>query len=96
MFVKDSVAEEVVRRLKKVPGMSRPGIKLHSREYIVEQIEFCDGSGSLDCIKNFANVHHVYVYDSQSRCIFAGYVDWLKINDLLNEIDQIRIRFDAD
>lgn len=102
MFVKDfvklrnidDVAKEVVRRLKKVPGMSRPGVKLHSKEYIVEQIEFYDGSGCLDCIKNFANVHHVYVYNSQSTCIFAGYVDWLRTNDLLDEVDRIRARFE--
>ena len=102
MFVKDlvklrsidDVAKEVVRRLKKVPGMSRPGVKLHSKEYIVEQIEFYDGSGCLDCIKNFANVHHVYVYNSQSTCIFEGYVDWLRTNDLLDEVDRIRARFE--
>lgn len=94
MFVKDNVAEEVVRRLKKVPGMLRPGIKLHSKEYIVEQIEFYDGSGCLACIKNFANVHHVYVYDSQSTCIFEGFADWLRTSDLLDEIDRIRARFE--
>lgn len=85
--------KNVTRLLKQVPGMGKPTIKLHSKEYLVEMVKFRDGSGFLKCKKNLAQVHHVYVYNSYGTCIFIGYVDWTKTSKLLQAIEAIRFKF---
>jgi hypothetical protein len=91
--VESDTLKEVTRLLKQVPGMGKPTIKLHSKEYVVEMVSFHDGSGHLKCKKNLAQVHHVYVYNSYGSCIFTGYVDWTKTNNLLQAIQNIRFKF---
>lgn len=87
------LSERVIGLLRKVPGMSRPGVKLHSNEDVIESFDFRDNSGRLRLIKNFANVHHVYVYSPQFRCIFAGFVTWIHTGDLLEEVEYIKWEF---
>jgi hypothetical protein len=91
--VERDTIKDVTRLLKQVPGMGKPTIKLHSKEYLVEMVRFRDGSGYLTCKKNLAQVHHVYVYDSYGTCIFTGYVDWTKTSKLLQAIQTIRLKF---
>ncbi|WP_052050186.1 hypothetical protein [Leptolyngbya sp. KIOST-1] len=86
-------SDRVITLLKKVPGMARPGVKLHSKEDVIESFDFRDGSGRLRLIKNFANVHHVYVYSPQFRCIFSGFVTWVHTEALLEEVEYIKWEF---
>lgn len=87
------LSERVIGLLRKVPGISRPGIKLHSHEDVIESFDLRDNSGRLRLIKNFANVHHVYVYSPQFRCIFSGFVTWIHTGDLLEEVEYIKWEF---
>lgn len=86
-------SEKVIALLRKVPGISRPGVKLHSNEDVIESFDFRDNSGRLRLIKNFANVHHVYVYSPQFRCIYSGFVTWIHTGDLLEEVEYIKWEF---
>ncbi len=88
-----SFLEKVSVLLKKVPGMSRIGIKLHSDRDIVDIIYFRDNSGRLEYMKNFAGVYHVYVYNTLSASVFSGFVDWGNTDDLLEEIEYVRWEF---
>lgn len=87
------LSDRVITLLRKVPGISRPGVKLHSREDVIESFDFRDSSGRLRLIKNFANVHHVYVYSPQFRCIFSGFVTWIHTDALLEEVEYIKWEF---
>lgn len=101
--VAQSISNQIIRKikfsdraiilLKKLPGMSRVGIKLHSSEDVIEAFDFRDNSGRLRLIKNFAGVHHVYVYSLQLRCIFSGFVGWTHTDALLEEVEHIKWEF---
>lgn len=86
-------SERIVLLLRKLPGMSQVGIKLHSDKDVVDTIRFRDRSGRLKCYKNFAGVYHVYVYSASSGCIFSGFVNWSSTDALLEEIEHIRWEF---
>ena len=86
-------SERVVILLRKVSGISRVGIKLHSNKDVIDVIEFRDQSGRLEYFKNFADIYHVYVYNSLSKCVFSGFVDWAFTDALLEEIEYIRWEF---
>jgi hypothetical protein len=86
-------SDRVIILLEKLPGMSRVGIKLHSNEDVIESFDFRDDSGRLRLIKNFAGVHHVYVYSPQLRCIFSGFVGWTHTDALLEEVEYIKWEF---
>lgn len=86
-------SERIVLLLKKVPGMSQIGVKLHSSKDVVDTIRFRDRSGRLKYFKNFAGVYHVYVYSASAGCIFSGFVNWASTDALLEEIEYIRWEF---
>ncbi|MBD2230537.1 hypothetical protein [Phormidium tenue] len=86
-------SERIVLLLKKVPGMSQVGIKLHSNKDVVDTIRFKDRSGRLKYFKNFAGVYHIYVYNASSECVFSGFVNWSSTDLLLEEIEYIRWEF---
>jgi hypothetical protein len=60
---------------------------------VIDVIEFRDQSGRLEYFKNFADIYHVYVYNSLSKCVFSGFVDWAFTDALLEEIEYIRWEF---
>ena len=94
LISENSIAKQVVRLLKRVPGLSPTWeVQIHINEKTIEVIRFRDSSGRLKCTKNFANVHHVYVYDARANRIFSGYVDWLRTDALLDEIEHIKHEF---
>lgn len=56
----------------------------------LEPLKFNDGSGSLHFVVNPVQVHHVYVFDNQDNCKFAGYVEWIDTDGLKQEIQSIK------
>jgi hypothetical protein len=89
----NSILEKVLKLLEAVPGIAKIQFKLHSNDDIIETIEFRDSSGRLTYFKNFANVYHIYVYDSCSKCVFSGYIDWFRTDLLLDEVEHIRFEY---
>lgn len=86
-------SEKVALLLQNVSGMSAVGLKLHSSKDLIDNIEFKDKSGRLECMQNLIGIHHVYIYDNAGRCIFSGFVDWKYADELLDEIEYIRWKF---
>ena len=57
----------------------------------LQSLNFPDRSGTLYLIVNPVQVHHVYVYDDQDNCKFAGYVGWMHTDGLKQEVEWIKI-----
>ncbi|MGB7444260.1 MAG: hypothetical protein WA919_24600 [Coleofasciculaceae cyanobacterium] len=83
----------MISRLDKVPGMTNKISQIgqnSSLDEILENLQFRDGSGILLFKVNPVRVHHVYVFDNQDNCKFAGYVGWIDTEVLKQEIKSIK------
>lgn len=80
----------VVQRLRVVPGMtdghwrdfSKSTVFLHLKE-----------GGTLRTWKSPFAIYHVFVADGDGKCLYAGFVGWLHIEDLKQALAEIRIEY---
>lgn len=88
------IIRDVIERLNKVPGMTKKMLDWTKDSPIdksLNSLNFTDSSGTLYLIVNPLQVHHVYVYDDQDNCKFAGYVGWLDTGGLKEEFEWIKM-----
>lgn len=52
-----------------------------------------DDSGTVRLFVNKLNVHHVYIFDNDEVCQFAGYVGWLHTSALQEELELLEKNF---
>ncbi|MEA5467910.1 hypothetical protein VB714_03445, partial [Spirulina sp. 06S082] len=93
--------EQVLEQLKQVEGMTffdektkntKYG-KISSNDIKLEELEFKDKSGFLFLSKSVFGVYHIRVFDKNKICVFAGYVGWIHVNGLIEQIDLISQKF---
>lgn len=87
------IIRDVINHLDKVPGMTKKMSQLGQDspiDTILEELEFRDNSGILRFVVNPVKVHHVYVFDAECNCKFAGYVGWIHTDGLKQEIKLIK------
>jgi hypothetical protein len=89
IFGDDNYIQKVINRLSKVVGMT---LDPNTHEG-GEVISFRDGSGTLRLFVNFFKVHHVYVFNTNNKRQFGGYLGVIDIEGLMREIDFIKNNF---
>lgn len=85
--------DNVITLLYEVPGMTNDELRLYAEKASVYVI-FRDGSGTLRRFVNFLNINHVYCFDSEGICKFAGYVGWIHSEGLKDELRLIKKVFE--
>ncbi len=89
-----NIMYDVISRLKKLPDVKNVLTPLN---YIFDKklvhLNFRDGSGSIQMYVNFANIHHVYIFDTNEDRKFAGYFGWNYANSFQEEIELIKREF---
>jgi hypothetical protein len=83
----------VIERLKAVKGMTEDKLKIHINDEPKLKLTLSDGSGVVFHVVNAAKVHHVYLFDRQNICQFAGYVGWLDTKYLEACIESIQTQW---
>ncbi len=88
--------QNVIERLKKVPGMTcpwTPSLRLHAFDETLEEIIFKNDTGRLLLTVNPLKVYHVYLFDRDDQCIFRGYVGLIHGEGLKKEVNSIKQSF---
>lgn len=91
-----NLIQDVIKRLKEVPGMTcpwTPSFRLHTLDEIIEEITFKNGTGRLLLTVNPLKVYHVYLFDRNDKCIFRGYVGLIHGDGLKKEVNSINQSF---
>ena len=92
----ETIRQKVINRLEKVPGMDKDRIKLSlvsPLDKTLESLNFRDGSGTLRFVVNPWQIHHIYIFDSNSVCQFGGYVGLIHTDSLKKEIEFLKRKF---
>ena len=90
------IINQVITRIEQVDGMTENLIKegyLSSLDDTLAELKFKDGSGTLLLQENPLKIHHVYLFDANNDCQFAGYVGWIHRNSLKKEVKSIKKDF---
>lgn len=88
--------QDVIKRLKEVPGMTcplTPSLRLHTLQETLEEIKFKNGNGKLLFMVNPLKVYYVYLFDRDDQCIFRGYVGLIHGEGLKKEVNSIKQSF---
>lgn len=88
-----SMMEDTIKELYFVPGITNDQIRLYVDKAFT-YVKFKDGSGTIRLFINSLKIHHVYVFDKRNVCKFGGYVGWIHTNELTNEINNIKNKFE--
>jgi hypothetical protein len=83
--------DELVRRLRAVPGMTGAGVRDFRRSKVL--MLFRDGL-SIHTWKNPLGIDHIFIADSEEHCRYAGYVGWLHSEHLRRELAQMAHDYD--
>lgn len=81
--------QKAIDSLKDVHGISIDNLKIHINDKPINILNLADGSGKLFHVINYAQIHHVYLFDNLNFCQFAGYVGWFHSNELKKAIELI-------
>lgn len=81
-----TIAQIIIQRLHAVPGMT----DTHPRHFQNAQtiVTIADGS-TVRLWRNFLGVPHIFVADSQGKCLYSGFVGWGHEQDLRDAIAEI-------
>ncbi len=82
------LAQTLVRRLQRVPGMTDGHYRDFQRAKVF--LSFEDGV-TLRLWKDPLGIPHVFVASPVGQCLYSGFVGWLHVDDLKQELSAIRL-----
>ncbi|NEP02667.1 MAG: lysophospholipase [Symploca sp. SIO2E9] len=79
---------KLIERLRLIPGMT----DAHQRDFPRAKVYLTFDNGvTLRTWKNFLQIEHVFVANSQQQCLYSGFVGWIHLRELHQILEELLI-----
>ncbi|MFW6357852.1 MAG: serine aminopeptidase domain-containing protein [Chroococcales cyanobacterium] len=92
-FEEVDLTASIIQSFQSIPGMT----DAHYRNFHHGKVLFEFNSGiTILTWKNLFNVHHVFVSDSEGKCLYSGFVGWSHTKELHQTLEEIQEEFASE